>query len=160
MKEMTVNEAAQLLGKTDRTIRNYIKDGRIKARHVENQFGWEYRVYDMGEFSGIESAAAAPKEEKKAEIPVEAPKPAESRSEVALQMVSMENGRLWDEYKSLREANNRLAYDLGVRDQRIKELEKDLERLPKLLMPGEVDKGVVPAVNAAKLPWWKRVFRL
>ena len=51
MEEISVTQAAEKLGKTDRTIRNYIKQGRIKARHVENQFGWEYRIFDFGEFT-------------------------------------------------------------------------------------------------------------
>ena len=121
MEEMTVSQAAELLGKTDRTVRNYIKEGRIKAKHVENQFGWEYRVYDLGEFSAAETGM-----EKAAETrPVKA---VETKAETALQIVTLENQRLWEEYKQLREANNRLAYDLGTRDQRIKDLELALEK--------------------------------
>ncbi len=120
MDELSVTQVAELLGKTDRTIRNYIKEGRIKARHVENQFGWEYRIYDLGEFTAGETPA-----EKSAETST---LPAlENKAETALQIVTKENLRLWDEYKQLREANNRLAYDLGARDQRIKDLEKELE---------------------------------
>ena len=54
MEELSVNKVAEMLGKTDRTIRNYIKEGRIKAKRIENQFGWEYQVYDLGEFSPAE----------------------------------------------------------------------------------------------------------
>lgn len=123
MEEITVTQAAERLGKTDRTIRNYIKEGRIKARHVENQFGWEYRIYDLGDF-------AAP----------------ENKAETTLQIVTKENLRLWDEYKQLREANNRLAYDLGSRDQRIKDLEKELEERKR------TGAGTVQAEKQKK--WW------
>jgi hypothetical protein len=119
MEEISVTQAAEKLGKTDRTIRNYIKQGRIKARHIENQFGWEYRIFDFGEFTDKANHA-----EKSTEInilPV-----VENKAETALQIVTKENLRLWDEYKELREANNRLAYDLGTRDQRIKDLENEL----------------------------------
>jgi len=159
MEEMTVTQVAEILGKTDRTIRNYIKEGRIKARHVENQFGWEYRVYDLGEFA---SAGTPP--EKPAETPLETID--ENKTEIAFRIVSRENQRLWEEYKQLREANNRLAYDLGVRDQRIKELEQSLEKAlseVKKSLPVGPETAVPAAEKAgnslAKIPWWKRLFR-
>ncbi len=127
MEEISVTQAATLLGKTDRTIRNYIKEGRIKARRVENQFGWEYRVYDLGELAPPEKAPAAT-----AEKPPATP---ENRGpvETALQYVSQENQRLWEENRQLREVNNRLAYDLGGRDEKIRELEQSLENARKML---------------------------
>ena len=155
MKEITVLQAAEMLGKTDRSIRNYIKEGRIKARHVENQFGWEYRIYDLGEFAQSEKQP-----EKVADAAV---LPSiENKAVTALQIVSEENRRLWDEFKQLREANNRLAYDLGARDQRIKDLEKELEEAKHLAAAG----AVLPEKMAAgqerrenHKPWWKRWLR-
>jgi predicted transcriptional regulator len=158
MEEMTVNQAAGLLGKTDRTIRNYIKGGRIKARRIENQFGWEYRVYDLGEFT-------APKcqPEGTAENPPESLPGKKSQTETALQVVSQENQRLWEENRQLREVNNRLAYDLGGRDQKIKELELSLEKARNLLpTPAGNGGGNIPA-ETLKIPsksWWKKLFRI
>ena len=155
MDELSVTQAAEMLGKTDRTIRNYIKEGRIKARHVENQFGWEYRIYDLGEFASAEHPAET-KAEKRQE-PTTLPA-LENKAETALQIVTKENLRLWDEYKQLREANNRLAYDLGSRDQRIKDLETELEAQNLKL---ETPNSKLKTQNSKLLTrkwwhWWKR----
>jgi hypothetical protein len=146
------------LGKTDRTIRNYIKEGRIKARRIENQFGWEYRVYDLGEFNAPKSQP-----EGKPENPPESLPGKKSQTETALQVVSQENQRLWEENRQLREVNNRLAYDLGGRDQKIKELELSLEKSRNLL-PTLAGNGNGPNQAEARkvqpIPWWKRFFHL
>lgn len=145
MDELSVTQAAELLGKTDRTIRNYIKEGRIKARHVENQFGWEYRIYDLGDFAADGNKAEKPAETNT--LPA-----VENKAETALQIVTKENLRLWDEYKQLRDANNRLAYDLGARDQRIKDLERELEAT-KL----KVEDPDLSGLKARKWwQWWRK----
>jgi len=155
MEEMTVNQVAELLGKTDRTIRNYIKDNRIKARRVENQFGWEYRVYDLGEFTSGNGKTTV--------VDATTPEcqPAEKKetaTETALQVITQENRRLWEEIEKLREVNSRLAYDLGARDQRIKELEqaRNLLQSPSGKINNGADKNT--GGNGSK-PWWKRIFR-
>jgi predicted transcriptional regulator len=165
MEEMTVNQVAGLLGKTDRTIRNYVKEGRIKARRVENQFGWEYRVYDLGEFAGL---TREPNKAEKAENP--SASNIDPKTDTALQITTQENLRLWEENRQLREVNNRLAYDLGARDQRIKDLEIDLENARNLLPVGQDTPPVLAvggngrsptkAGNISAKPWWKRFFRL
>jgi len=160
MEEMTVTQVAEKLGKTDRTIRNYIKEGRIKARRIENQFGWEYRVYDLGEF--------AKTEKKPEDDSVPAPEASsqgsgEKKAETALQIISRENQRLWDENRQLREINNRLAYDLGGRDQKIKDLEQALEKARNLLTTStpsaSEDSPITVQTKPVCKPWWKRLFR-
>ena len=162
MEEMTVNQVAALLGKTDRTIRNYIKDGRIMARRVENQFGWEYRVYDLGNFTTPKKESGAPeKTENPSALNIA------SKAETALQVTTQENLRLWEENRQLREVNNHLAYDLGARDQRIKDLEKELEKARNLLPVGKLQvpptagnsQNLVEASQNSNKPWWKRLFR-
>ena len=157
MEEMTVTAAAGLLGKTDRTIRNYIKEGRIKAKRIENQFGWEYSIYDLGEFSQEkpdgENQSAIPPEKEQSQQP--------EKAETALDIISQENKRLWEEYNKLREANNRLAYDLGVRDRHIKELEQALETVKLLPSPtaDNQQKNLPASSSPSPRPWWKRLFR-
>jgi excisionase family DNA binding protein len=151
MEEISVTEAAEKLGKTDRTIRNYIKEGRIKARHVENQFGWEYRIYDLGEFASTESQPE--KEAETRQLPA-----VENQAETALQIVTRENLRLWEEYKQLREANNRLAYDLGARDQRIKDLERELEEAHKATAGNPQAENTAAKQETHRKPWWKKIW--
>ncbi len=156
MEEMTVTQVAEKLGKTDRTVRNYIKEGRLKARRIENQFGWEYRVYDLGEFNETEQGKSENSETAEKTQP-------ETKTETALQIVSQENQRLWEENRQLREINSRLAYDLGGRDQRIKELEKTLENARNLLPQasnGHSEASTVKSIETPAKPWWKKLLRL
>jgi excisionase family DNA binding protein len=158
VEEMTVTQVAEKLGKTDRTVRNYIKEGRLKARRIENQFGWEYRVYDLGEFNETEKEKATQSETAEITQP-------ETKTETALQIVSQENQRLWEENRQLREINSRLAYDLGGRDQRIKDLEQSLEKARNLLPqatanPSETITTSARSATTGARPWWKKLFRL
>lgn len=53
---MTVAEAAEALGVSQRTVRRHIKSGKIKADLVPGHYGMEYRI---GELSHVVPAAAA-----------------------------------------------------------------------------------------------------
>jgi len=50
---LTIAEAAEVLGLSQRTIRRQIKSGKIKAELIPGQYGTEYRI------SGLEETTAA-----------------------------------------------------------------------------------------------------
>ncbi|TET40303.1 MAG: helix-turn-helix domain-containing protein [Dehalococcoidia bacterium] len=58
---LTVAEAAQALGVSQRTVRRQIKSGKIKAMLVPGPFGPEYRISELGEVvatpAGIDKAS-------------------------------------------------------------------------------------------------------
>ena len=42
--ELTIKEASQQLGCSDKTVRKYIKEGRLDARKLNGKKGLEYRI--------------------------------------------------------------------------------------------------------------------
>jgi excisionase family DNA binding protein len=46
---LTVAEAAEALGVSERTVRRHIKSGKIKADLVPGRYGMEYRIVELGE---------------------------------------------------------------------------------------------------------------
>lgn len=46
---LTIAEAAEALGLSERTIRRQIKSGKIKAELVPGRYGTEYRISGLGE---------------------------------------------------------------------------------------------------------------
>ncbi len=46
---LTVAEAAEALGVSERTVRRHIKSGKIKADLVPGRYGMEYRIGELGE---------------------------------------------------------------------------------------------------------------
>ncbi len=60
---LTVAEAAEALGLSQRTIRRQIKSGKIKAALVPGHYGAEYRIGGLGEVSvagpGLDKTSAS-----------------------------------------------------------------------------------------------------
>lgn len=48
-QDLTVAEAAEALGVSQRTVRRHIKSDRIKAALVPGRYGMEYRIHDLGQ---------------------------------------------------------------------------------------------------------------
>ena len=46
---LTVAEAAEALGVSQRTVRRHIKGGKIKAALVPGRYGMEYRIHELGQ---------------------------------------------------------------------------------------------------------------
>ncbi len=53
---LTVAEAAEALGLSERTIRRHIKSGKVKADLVPGHYGMEYRISDIGPVSQAPAA--------------------------------------------------------------------------------------------------------
>ncbi len=100
---MTIAQAAGKLGVSSRTIRRYIKSGRIQARLVSGPFGQEYRIPDLPLDLGKARAA----EQAPGQTPVQA----------------------FDIIKELQEKNLALAAQLGVATERVRHLENQVKLL-------------------------------
>jgi excisionase family DNA binding protein len=113
--EYSVAEAAKALGVSTRTIRRHLKEGKLPFKKIEGQFGEEYRITslpDLPKKNDIVSPSA------------------ELSGTVALDMI-----------RRLEEENRNLAGQLGVAQEKIRNLEGQL----KLLGP-------------PKIPWLRRLF--
>ncbi|MDO8578956.1 MAG: helix-turn-helix domain-containing protein [Dehalococcoidales bacterium] len=111
----SVADAAKVLGVSTRTIRRHLKEGKLPYTKIDGQFGEEYRITEL------------PEVQKKAEPPVPS---AELSGTVAFDII-----------RRLEEENRNLAGQLGVAQEKIRNLEG---RLKLLAQP--------------KITWWRRLF--
>ncbi len=110
---MTIAQAAKVLAVSSRTVRRYIKSGRIQASLVAGPFGDEYRI-----------AALPPELEKTA--PVDST-PVQTPDQTPVQVMEM--------VSDLQEKNMALAARLGAATERINNLESHIKLLAAARRP-------------------------
>ncbi len=110
---LTIAEAARSLGVSSRTVRRYVKSGKIHAELVLGPFGEEYRILEL------------PVEIRKSK-PVDKT-PDQSSVQTPVQVIDIIRG--------LQEKNLALAAQLGVATERIRNLEKDMRLLTVAKQP-------------------------
>ena len=155
----SISEAAALLKLSAKTIRRYIKAGKLPSTKVPTKFGDEYRITEIPEELKQEAIAQAAAE---ARVDIVS---AEDRDDEKL------------DSQQLYQENIRLAAQLGAATERIRQLEAQIKAQENLLAPAndkvlQIEKQlrllesmerqlkVLEAPKAAplKLPWWKRLF--
>jgi MerR family transcriptional regulator, copper efflux regulator len=124
---MSIGDAAKELGVSTRTIRRFIKAGKLKAALIQGNFGPEYRIPEIPE----DLRKAPPEKETEAEETVATeevaavqpvvqtippPQPAPETPDNVLNML-----------KDLQEKNMALAAQLGVATERIRNLENKVK---------------------------------
>ena len=112
---MTITQVAGKLGVSTRTIRRYIKSGKVEARLVDGPFGEEYRIDalppNFGAFRSTTTTAEKILGQTYEQTPVQA----------------------LDIIKELQDKNITLAAQLGAATERVRNLENQV----KLLMPAK-----------------------
>jgi len=111
-QSLTIAEAARSLGVSSRTVRRYVKSGKIHAELVLGPFGQEYRILEL------------PVKFRKSR-PVDTPY--QSSVQTPVQVI--------DIIRELQEKNLALAAQLGVATERIRNLEKDMRLLTAAKQP-------------------------
>ena len=106
---LSIAEAARTLGVSTRTVRRYIKAGKISAELVEGRFGQEYRI--------LELAAV-----------VDQPKPLDNTT-------GQGSSQVIDIIKELQDKNLALAARLGAATERIRNLEGQVKLLAVARQP-------------------------
>jgi len=110
-QDLTISQAAKSLGVSTRTIRRFIKSGKIQAELVPGPFGQEYRIPEL------------PPDLHKA-------KPTDNTPGQALgQTLSQTPGQVIDIIRELQERNLTLAAQLGAATERIRNLEGQVKLL-------------------------------
>jgi excisionase family DNA binding protein len=153
----SISEAAEILKLSAKTIRRYIKAGKLPSVKVPTKFGDEYRITEIPETLRQEAKAQAE---------------AESKTEI---VAVDEKGNALDPQKLYQE-NMRLAAQLGAATERIRQLEEQvkvqLEQLegpktPLLAAPDQDNlvkaleenlKLVQEQLKQSRRPWWKKLF--
>lgn len=106
---MNIAQAADKLGVSTRTVRRYIKSGKIRAELISGHFGEEYRILD---------------------IPAEL-FPAGHKAETSSsgQTTGQDIVRAMDIIRELQEKNLALAAQLGIATERVRNLESKVKLL-------------------------------
>jgi MerR family transcriptional regulator, copper efflux regulator len=147
----SISEAAEVLNLSAKTIRRYIKSGKLPSTKVPTKFGDEYRITGIPEDLKQEAAAQA-----------------EAQARVDI-LPSDGGGDNKLDAQQLYQDNIRLAAQLGAATERIRQMEEQLKAQASLLEPANARikqlesrmllpeaPGTPPA--APKKPWWKRLF--
>ena len=100
---LTISQAARSLGVSTRTVRRFIKSGKIDAELVPGPFGQEYRIWEL------------PAELRK-------PKPVDITP-------GQTSSQVMDIIRELQEKNLALAAQLGAATERIRNLESEVKLL-------------------------------
>jgi excisionase family DNA binding protein len=132
-QSFNINEAAQKLNVSTRTIRRYIKAGKLKAELVKGSFGDEYRILELPPQldPNLDLAGSEDNEQTKS-------------ISKATATASIDS---FDLIRELQEKNLALAAQLGAAAERIRNLESQV----KLLVPPKTEK---PSSKS----FWRRLF--
>jgi MerR family copper efflux transcriptional regulator len=106
---LTITQAARSLGISTRTVRRFIKSGKIKAEMVLGPFGQEYRIPELPS----ELHKTAPMDNTSVQTPVQ----------------------VMDIVRELQEKNLALAAQLGAATERIRNLESQVKLLKTAHQP-------------------------
>lgn len=148
----SISEAAELLNLSAKTIRRYIKSGKLPSTKVPTKFGDEYRITEIPETLKQEAAEQHENQNSVDVVPgQEEPSPLDTQQ--------------------LYQENMRLAAQLGAATERIRQLEEQLKTQTAQLQadkePLALPEGQSKLVQAleenlkimqanASRPWWKR----
>jgi len=114
---LTIAEAARSLGVSSRTVRRYVKSGKIHAELVLGPFGQEYRILELP----VELRKSKPVDNTPSQSS------GQSSGQTPVQVI--------DIIRELQEKNLALAAQLGVATERIRNLEKDMRLLTTAKQP-------------------------
>lgn len=125
---LSIVQAAKSLGVSPRTVRRFIKSGKIQAQMILGSFGYEYRILELPP----DLRQPKPLDNTPYQTPVQTP----------VQTPGQAPGQVMDIIRELQEKNLALAAQLGAATERIRNLESEVRLL----------------VVAKQQPWWKRLF--
>ncbi|MCL2140851.1 MAG: helix-turn-helix domain-containing protein [Dehalococcoidia bacterium] len=128
---LNINEAASKLNVSTRTIRRYIKAGKLKAELVKGSFGDEYRILELP--AQLDPNVSFDGNNSETNKTLDKPLP----TNISIELI-----------RELQEKNLALAAQLGAAAERIRNLENQV----KLLAPPKEEKDTSES-------WWSRVFK-
>ena len=114
---LTILQAARSLGVSSRTVRRFIKSGKLHAELVPGPFGQEYRIFEL------------PPDLHKA-IPLD-----NTSGQTTIQTTIQTPVQVMDIVRELQERNLALAAQLGAASERIRNLESQVKLLTTAKKP-------------------------
>jgi MerR family copper efflux transcriptional regulator len=126
----SITEAAELLKLSPKTIRRYIKAGKLPSTKVPTKFGDEYRITEIPQALKDEASVQA-------------------ESQTQVEIVDVEQSTSTLDAQVLYQENIRLAAQLGAVTERLRQMEEKIKLLEAPRPP-----------EPAQRPWWKRFLRI
>jgi MerR family transcriptional regulator, copper efflux regulator len=153
----SISEAAELLKLSAKTIRRYIKSGKLPSIKVPAKFGAEYRITEIPEALRQEAAAQADAEAKVDIIPA-----ASGDSQLDAQQLYQENIRLAAQLGAATERIRQLEEQIKEHSNRLAPVQERVQVLEGQLKLFESFGGQLKMLQAHKepprRPWWRRIF--
>jgi MerR family transcriptional regulator, copper efflux regulator len=157
----SISEAAEALNLSPKTIRRYIKAGKLPSTKVPTKFGDEYRITEIPEALKLEAQAQA---EAQARVKVELVPAEEADTKLDAQLLYQENIRLAAQLGAATEKIRQLEEQMKLQENRLgpsTDRIRQLEELVRLLEAPKALPVITPQeapVAPPRLPWWKRLF--
>lgn len=151
---VSLDDAARILGMSERTIRRLIKAGEIDAYKLKTPRGevWRVQLEEVGtlpgRLPGMPSTTAA--------HPATTAAPAGDRPEVlkALEVID----ELRQDNRKLADMNTQLAGQVGYLQRQVQEQQETIQRL--LMPPKEEPAPADEDAPTSRRPWWRRLFSM
>ncbi len=146
----SISEVAGILNLSPKTIRRYIKSGKLPSVKIPTKFGDEYRVTEIPEALKQEAEAQA-----------------KALAQGRVDVVTSEEQENRLDVQQLYQENMRLAAQLGAATERIHHLEEQIKAQENLIAPAQenvrlleekIKRLETPPPAPPRLPWWKRLF--
>lgn len=155
----SISEAAAILKLSAKTIRRYIKAGKLPSVKVPSKFGDEYRVTEIPEALRQEADAQAAAQAKVDIIPAN-----EATPKLDVQQLYQENIRLAAQLGAATERIRNLEDQLIQHQNRLAPVQERVQVLEGQLKLFESVSDRLKLLGAPKeplrRPWWKRLLRL
>ncbi len=132
-QNLTIAQAARSLGVSSRTVRRFIKSGKVNAELVPGPFGEEYRILELP----ADLHKPKPVDNTPGQPPIQTLSQPSVQTPIQSPIQSMDTI-----IRELHERNLTLAAQLGAATERIRNLENQVRLL----------------TTTKRQPWWKRLF--
>jgi len=158
---LSVREAAELLGVSEKTVRRRITAGKLAAFKVQTTQGFEWRV--QPDNAAVQDARQDPVQpdthtvQEHRQMDVQGDSPEDMAMLKALELAD----RLQQANVQLAHENVQLAGQLGFLQAKLQQAQQQLEEAQTQihLLTTEKEPETTEPTPAEKQPWWKRLFR-
>ena len=152
----SISEAAEALKLSAKTIRRYIKSGKLPSIKVPTKFGDEYRITEIPEELRQEAEAQAQARAKMDIVPADAEEP---DSQLDAQALYQDNLRLAAQLGAATERIHQMEEQIKLQEGQLGPAQERIRQLEIQLRLLEAPRSQPQTQPQPVLPWWKRLFR-
>ncbi len=142
---LSVAEAAEQFGVSPKTIRRWIKGGRVKGVPMKTPQGYEWRVHPDHVPVQVDNRVDTDDDQVDAQLDDQVVMAALA----LVEDVRSDKDRMWSDYQKLQQQNVELAGRCGYLQARLEAAEKQVLALT-----------APPGPDRPQVPWWRRMLGL